>query len=70
MGQIQIFLRAVLCDTFEPSRAPTGKCTILQKVKLPSDTNLSELKFKLNLTQERFEPQPPFEERQIADDLK
>ena len=58
-----------MCDTFEPSRAPTGKCAILQKVKLPSDTNLSELKFEMNLTQERFEPQPPFEERQITDEL-
>ena len=56
LGQIQIFLRAVLCDTFEPSRAPTGKCAILQKVKLPSDTNLSENKFEMNLTQERIEP--------------
>ena len=38
LGKIQIFYadrRAVLCDTFEPSRAPTGKCAILQKVKLP-----------------------------------
>ena len=58
LGKIQIFYadrRAVLCDTFEPSRAPTRKCAILQKVKLPSDTNLSEDKLELNLSQERIE---------------
>ena len=56
LGQIQIFFRAVLCDTFEPSRAPTGKCTILQKVKLPSDMNLSKDKFESKLTKDRIEP--------------